>query len=233
MRKALPWSLLIVAAFSLAADDYRETLVEGVPFYPHETGDFAPVYPALAEQIVDDFGIREGIAVDVGGGAGSLAMALARITELRVYSLDRNPAASRLCGMRVDDAGLTGRVIPLEGDALEMPFRDGFAALVVSRGSVFFWEDQFAGLMECYRILAPGGVAYVGGGFSRIPDPAIRTPLAERAARWFAAPEQRGDWRPLEEDLAARLEAAGVSGVGVETEADVGWWIVMRKPAAE
>lgn len=233
LRRFIPCLLVLAALACLAADGTREALIERFPFYGAETGDLAPVYPALARQIVDDFWIREGVAVDVGGGAGSLAIALAEITDLRIYSLDINPAASRLCGLRVDEAGLTGRVVPVEGDALDMPFKDGLADLVVSRGSIFFWADQLAGAMECHRILAPGGVAYIGGGFSRTLDPAIRTPLAERVARRLADPAKRGDWRPIEEDLVQRLEAAGAAQVATETEPQAGWWIVVRKATVD
>jgi len=133
--------------------------------YQAATGSFAPVYPALAEQIVADYGITEGVCVDLGAGCGSLAMALAERTNLTVYALDIDSAAVRLCGVLVDEAGLTGRVLPVEGDATNLLFLDEFADLVVSRGSIFFWDDQFAGVLEAYRILKPGGVAFLGGGF--------------------------------------------------------------------
>ena len=42
---------------------------------------FAPIYPYLAEQMVEKYGITSGMCVDVGSGPGSLAIALARVTE--------------------------------------------------------------------------------------------------------------------------------------------------------
>ena len=220
---------LVIASGSWAESTYKDALVEKCRFYETATGRFAPVYPALAKQIVQDFGITEGICVDVGGGCGSLAMALARDTDLSVYVLDIDPWAVRLCNLLVDEAELTGRVRAVEGDAQDMPFRGNFADLVVSRGSIFFWEDQLAGLTECYRILKPGGVAYIGGGFSRVLDPKIRTPLAEWKQEAIGKHRLRG-WRPLGENLVRRAREAGIQDIRTEREPISGWWLVLRKP---
>jgi len=45
-----------------------------------------------------------------------------------------------------------------------MPFPDNSVDLVVSHGSIFFWDDQVKGLQEVYRVLRPGGKAMIGGG---------------------------------------------------------------------
>ncbi len=228
-RVITPAALCALALTALAAADIRARLVAQVPAYEVEVGDFAPMYPVLAEQLVEDFGVRQGVAVDVGGGGGSLAMALARITELTVYMVDINPAAARLCGLRVDEAGLTGRVIPLEGDVVDLPLRTRLANLVVSRGSIFFWPDQLAGLLECYRILAPGGVACVGGGFPRALDPALREDLVQRYALRLQSQPPAG-WHPLEVDLVPRLQGAGVVSARFVDEEGAAGWIVMEKP---
>jgi len=223
-------ALVLLLVTSHARADYRADLIGDYPFYNTAVGKFAPIYPALAQQIVQDYGVTKGVCVDMGGGCGSLAMALAKITELKVYVLDIDPAAVRLCGLLTDEAGLRGRIMPIEGDAQDMPFRDNFADLVISRGSIFFWPDQLAGLREAYRVLKPGGVAYIGGGFSRGLNPAIRTPLAEEAAKMHQS--RQGGWRALDEDLVARARQAGIENVRLEAEPIAGWWIEMRKPAA-
>jgi len=222
--------LVVITCAPALAGNYRDQLIEQYPFYKTATTSFAPVYPALAQQVVGDYGITKGICVDMGGGCGSLAMALARITDLTVYMLDIDPAAVRLCGLLVDEAGLRGRVRPIEGDAQDMPFRDSFADLVVSRGSIFFWPDQLAGLKEAYRILKPGGVAYVGGGFSRILDPKVRDPLVQERKNSLAQGQgEGGGWRLLDEDLVERAKAAGMDRIRLLREPEVGWWIELRK----
>ena len=201
-----------------------------LPFFEMQSTDFAPVYPALAEQVVADYGITEGIGVDVGGGSGMLSIAMAEITDLTLYNLDIDPWALRLSDVLVDEADLTGRIRTVEGDAQAMPFRDELADLVVSRGSIFFWPDQLAGILECHRILKTGGVAFIGGGFPRSLDPAIRTPLAEAAQkRFFGDTPPPNGWRPIEEDLVQRAKDAGIDGIRLIEDPIVGWWIELRK----
>ncbi len=210
------------------AGDLKSDLIQKVPYYKTATGAFAPLYPAFARQMVADYGITEGIAVDVGASCGMFAMELARITRLKVYALDLDPNAVRLCGILVDEAGLTSRVIPLEGDAQDMPLRDGFANLVFSRGSIPFWPNREAGVRECYRILKPGGVAYVGGGFSHVLDPQVREPLARARAEALKRPDP--DFRPLD-DLDQVAARAGIPADHWRfiREPIAGWWLELRK----
>lgn len=236
---ALPAILAWVTAWSIGAlqsvhaDDLRDRLTSEVRMYRVATGEFAPVYPALARQILEDYGIRQGVCVDIGGGTGHLAMALVRQSELKAYNLDIDPKAIRLSGILVDEAGLTGRVIPIEGDAQDMPFRDNFADLVVSRGSIPFWPDRVQGIRECYRILKPGGVAFIGGGFSRILDPKVRTPIAKASAAKFAEKPPEGFRRPDDLDDVARQAGIPETQWRFLRESIIGWWLEIRKPAVQ
>ena len=217
----------LTACMTAAVADYKSDLMEKVRMYGVSQGKFAPLYPAFAKQMVEDYGITKGVCVDVGSGPASFAMELAKITEMKVYALDIDSDAIRLASILVDEAGLTGRVIPIEGDAQDMPFRTEFADLVFSRGSIPFWPDREAGVRECYRILKPGGVAYVGGGFTRILPPEVREPLArERAASTMPA-----GFQPID-DLDRVALRAGIppDQFRVIREPIAGWWLEMRKP---
>lgn len=217
--------LIVVAALPVRADEYVDRLKAEVPFYKTMTSGFAPIYEPLARQMVTDYGLRDGIAVDVGSSCGAFSMQLAKQTRMTVYALDIDPWAMRLCGVLTDEAGLTGRVIPVEGDALRLPFRSNWADFVFSRGSIPFWPDQVRGLRECYRILKHGGVAYIGGGFGRLLDPAVRDKLvAERLARG-KTPE---GWNDIS-DLDAKARAAGIKNFRFIQEPNVGWWLEIRK----
>lgn len=220
--------LLSLTACVWAQDSYKERLVAQFPFYQVATGQFAPVYPALARQLVEDYGVTEGVCVDVGGAEGSLAVAIAKATNLTVYVVDIDPAAVRLCNLRADEEGLRGRVRAIEGDAQNLLLREGFADLVVSRNSMFQWPDKQAGLLEAYRILKPGGVALLGGGYGRLLDEATRETLVAQAERKRA--ENPDSFVQMPPDLPDRIRAAGVKHVRLlQGPTAFDWWLEMRK----
>jgi SAM-dependent methyltransferase len=43
---------------------------------------------------------------------------------------------------------------------------DNYADVIVSRGSFWLWPDKVKAFAEIRRVLKPGGVAYIGRGFS-------------------------------------------------------------------
>ncbi|MCP2604899.1 class I SAM-dependent methyltransferase [Candidatus Aminicenantes bacterium AH-873-B07] len=135
---------------------------------------FKNVYPYLAKQIKQDYSINEGICVDVGAGPAYLSIELAKITDLKIYALDIDPDAIKIAKKNIKKVGLTGRIKAVLGDVHKMPFPDNFADLVVSRGSFIFWKDKVKAFKEIYRILKPGGIAFIGGGMGRL------LPQAER-----------------------------------------------------
>ena len=227
-------TLTVFATCCLAQDNtYKQTLIDKYPFYKSATTILKPVYPALAKQLVADYGISEGICVDVGGGSGSLSLALAKVTNLTCYVVDLDPAAVRLCGIVTDEAQLTGRVRALEGDAQNLPLRDNFANLVVSRGSIFFWQNQLQGLKEAYRILKPRGVAFVGCGVSRLLDAATRNPILAWRKEIVTKGGRKSGWHPIEPDIIERCKAAGIERVRMVHEPDsgddYGYFIEIRK----
>jgi SAM-dependent methyltransferase len=211
-----------------APDTYKQSLVKQFPFYNVAHQVFAPVYPATARQLVQDYAITAGVCVDVGGAEGSLAIELAKITQLTVYVLDLSPAAVRLCNLSADEAGLTGRVRAVEGDAQSLPFKDGFADLVVSRNSLFEWPDMMAGLKEAFRILKPGGVAYMGGGFSRLLAGDDLARVVDWCSRKKA--EKPEGWVEMDREILARLRAEGMQNVRqIEGPTEFDWWLEIRK----
>jgi ubiquinone/menaquinone biosynthesis C-methylase UbiE len=218
--------LIMMPARAVAQEEeYLQSLIKRFPFYNTSHGIFAPVYPALARQLVEDYGIIKGVAVDLGGADGSLAIELAKITELTVYNVDINPVATRLCNLLSDQNQLTKRVRAIEGDATNLPLRDNFADLVVSRNSLFSWPDKMAGFREAYRILKPGGVAYMGGGFSRMLD-------EETLKKLVATGNKKNNHTDMPKDLPEQLRAFGITEARViEGPSRYNWWLEMRKPA--
>ncbi len=136
----------------------------------------APVYAPLAEWITSRFDLseNEGVGLDIGGGPGSLLVALSRLTpRMHWINADINPATVPLAVKRADEQGVAGRVSAIVADVHALPFREGYADVIVSRGSFQQWENLEQGLSEIYRVLKPGGTAFIGRGFSPNLPPEI------------------------------------------------------------
>jgi len=203
--------------YTMNATEYNERVMKG---------HFKKIYPVIARQIVERTGITNGHCIDLGGGPGMLAISLAKITDLdvTVYDLMAECVELAIENSREHDVG--ERVAALQGAAEEMPFDDNSADLVVSRGSIFFWEDQQKGLSEVYRVLRPGGWAYIGGGFGTIE--LLLEVQAQRASdpKWDRERKERFAKNPPGH-FENILLALGIDGV-VE-RGDAGMWIIFRK----
>lgn len=187
---------------------------------------FAPIYPVIAEQVLAWSGIRDGLCLDLGSGPGLLSVALAEKSDLSVIALDAEPAMARIA--QETAAERTGRVAPVIGDVHCMPVRDNTASLIVSRGSIFFWEDRVQAFREIERVLRPGGVAFVGGSFgtAELRDN-IFAEMRRRNPSWDRDVARRsGQATP---DLLRReLAASAVAGSRVREE-EAGFWVEIRK----
>ncbi len=178
---------------------------------------FAKVYPAIARHVVDKYGITTGRCLDAGSGQGSLAIALAQITDLQIVSLDREPDMTNVAEKNVAEAKLSHRITTVTADVCCIPFNDGYFDLIVSRGSIFFWEDRPAALRELYRVLKPGGVIYCGGGMGneaihREADEIIMTDERFKDMRDFWQQRKRRLGKEKEIAFAEALNKAGLKG---------------------
>ena len=93
--------------------------------------------------------------VDVGCGTGYLLRALANRYQdaEELVGIDAAPRMIGVANNLADDERLRFAV----GVAERLPLRDDTVDLIVSTTSFDHWSDQLAGLVECARILRPGG----------------------------------------------------------------------------
>jgi ubiquinone/menaquinone biosynthesis C-methylase UbiE len=200
-------------------------------------GTLAPVYAPLADHIVARFSLekKQGIGIDIGGGPGTLVLELAKRSP-RMYwiTTDINPHFFPYFMEAAQSAGLGHRVGVLFADAHVLPFRDAYADIVVSRGSFHFWKDKSLAFAEIWRVLRPGGAAFVGRGFSEnLP---VEVARSVRSRQGSGPPKYDvGDTKRELEEIMKKL---GIStfrihipqppgGKGVK----YGIWLEIRKPA--
>ena len=125
---------------------------------------FFPIYDRIADQIIDATDIRAGKMLDIGCGGGHLGFAVMERTALEGYFADIKNAPLEIAQMRAEERGMQGRTHFCVQDVHDLDFEDDFADLIISRGSYLFWENQEKAFGEIYRVLAPGGMTYIGSG---------------------------------------------------------------------
>ncbi len=188
----------------------------------------APMYDYYAKKIKELSGITKGVCLDVGSGGGYMGLALAKITDLEFIFLDISQPALEKAKEHIAEDGLKERARTLLANVQDIPLAGASVDLVISRGSIPFWEDPAKGLSEIYRVLKPGGRAFVGGGKgSREVRDLIDARRAEAGMKPFANSDRvHGDG--MKRDYAALLESVGISQFKIH-QGDDGRWIEMWK----
>ncbi len=196
-------------------------------------------YPFVAEDIVRLCRPRgDGLWVDLGAGEGPVALALAERCQARIILVDPNGEALVAAREAAASKGYADRIHTMRGRAEALPLADRSVDLVVSRGSIYFWDDQPRGLAEVYRVLCEGGQAMIGGGmgsnypqwarqeFIRRRHKGVRSkgPEAYERFLWLRDPETFAAW--AHEAELPEFEVVGEGGKAPEDpRAGLGIWL--------
>jgi ubiquinone/menaquinone biosynthesis C-methylase UbiE len=118
------------------------------------------IYGSMIERYLPLAGLREGaLLVDVGCGAGhATALVGRRFTGLRIVGVDLS--GEMLARARRETAVVPG-VKLLRGDAMRLPIADASFDVAVSMASIKHWPDRARGVAEMFRVLRPGGRAFI------------------------------------------------------------------------
>jgi ubiquinone/menaquinone biosynthesis C-methylase UbiE len=127
-------------------------------------GELPSHYPTVAQDMLDYAGHRSGIWMDLGSGSGGIGIVLAREIHGVVILVDPNSEVLSEGLSMATASGLHDKVVAVVGSAENIPLPDCSVDVVVSRGSIFFWENAADGIREVHRVLRPRGKAMIGGG---------------------------------------------------------------------
>lgn len=189
---------------------------------------FYPIYPVIADQILFQVqGSKSGNCLDVGCGSGLLGMAIAQKSDMKLYCYDIDQEALDIAKNNFEEASLGDHAYYCHGNAEAIPYTDDFFELVTSRGSLFFWEDKVKAINEIYRVLKPGGIAYIGGGFGNAKlKQMIDSQMLKIDEKWLINAEKR---KSSEESYTALMERTNVPNYEI-LSGEFGLWILFRKP---
>ncbi len=149
-----------------------------------------PVYPYLAKFIADTFelGEKKGTGIDIGGGSGDLVFELCRHTPgIYWVNADINPYFLPYVCRKARKMSCMSQVGSIQADAMDLPFRENYADVVVSRDCFQSWPDLKKGFAEIVRVLKPGGKAFIGRGFPPNMPPDTYRSIMESQGREIAS----------------------------------------------
>ncbi len=206
--------------------NYSElSLQEAQEFDKKVRKNFMPAIVSTVKQVTEDYGPLNGIGIDVGSATSILSIELCKHSSLKVYALEKENAIHEVARINVEKENLTDRVIPVLGDAHNMPFKDNLADFIISRGSYHCWKDKVKVFKEIYRVLKSGGIAIVGGGFGRYVNEkelnrmrTLRDKSLKEGAKAYSSTN----------DLKRFIEMAGISNFRIIKD-PAGLWAEIRK----
>lgn len=117
-------------------------------------------YSRVAEEIVSSF--EEGALLDLGTGPGYLPIEILKRSPLiRCDGIDLSSRLIRMARVHAQKAGVADRLNFEVGNAAELRFEDESYDMVISTGMLHMLKDPVKVLRECYRVLKPGGEAWI------------------------------------------------------------------------
>lgn len=187
-----------------------------------------PIYPLIAQQILDDYQIEKGKCIDIGTGPGYLGIELAKITDLEIYFVDIKGDALEQAKKNTAEAELKNSLHFVKADVSSLPFKNDSVEIIISRGSLWFWEDKVRGLQEIYRVLKPGGTALVGGGLGRYTPLTMRKRLKGRNVENM---QKTGGKKLSGGELLDLMKQTGLEKFSIVSDVpgEAGTWIEIKK----
>lgn len=189
---------------------------------------FSPIYPVIAHRMLALSEQNEGVCLDAGTGPGMLACAIARESKMEVLAIDNDPRMLPIALRNVGEQHLLGRVMPMIGDIHCLPLNNNSIDLIVSRGSVFFWNNRPIAFREIERVLKSNGTAYVGGGFGTVDlMEKIFAAMREINPEWDENVRKRSG-RVSPQILLEELRSSGIEHFSIQKE-ETGFWVEIVK----
>lgn len=194
---------------------------------------FAPIYPVIARNGLAVTGVTRGVCLDLGSGPAMLAIAVAgEAPDMEIIAFDFSSDSREIAEENIADAGLESRIRIISGDVHAMPFEDGYADLIVSRGSMFFWKDLKDAFREIYRVLAPGGATYIGGGFGSLElRDQVVAEMLKIDPTWDCYAKKKANDDDIRR-FGEMFRELGCQSYQIIDD-DTGFWVVLSKPGSK
>ena len=126
----------------------------------------------LMEELTSEMSLKQGMRVlDLGCGTGLTSLFAAREFGVQVYAYDLWVTAGENY-KRIKEWGMEDRIIPIHGDANEMPFAEDFFDAIITADSYHYYGNKSGFFKEKVApyIKQGGQFGMIVPGFKREPD---------------------------------------------------------------
>ncbi|MBM3249187.1 MAG: class I SAM-dependent methyltransferase, partial [Candidatus Omnitrophica bacterium] len=196
-------------------EDESQAFVE----YDYITSFIAVNYSLMADELAKLGDFEFGVAIDLACGLGDLAIEVAkRYPKLRITGIDISEKAVEKARERVKEEGSDNLDFEI-GDVHKLSQEDNSVDLVVSHGGIHHWKDVSRAFSEIYRIMKPGGLAYLSDLRRDAPDEIVKEieqSLPPAQAKGFIN-SVRAAYAP--EELNKILESVGIKNFSITDQA--------------
>ncbi|MCI1904263.1 class I SAM-dependent methyltransferase [Enterococcus hirae] len=189
---------------------------------------FGPIYPIIAADIVKETGITSGRLLDVGCGGGHLGIAMLKLTKMNGELVDIHPQAIEIAQTRLAEVGLSQKGHASVQDIHALDFSDNSFDLVISRGSMGFWQNIDLAFREIYRVLKPGGKTYIGGGMGNAETQKIIDQKMKALDPNWPHSVMKNQHKLSTAELHQKFSSWGVQAKIIDSK-ERGRWIILEK----
>jgi len=184
-----------------------------------------PVFPHLARHVGEIYKRRDGSVLDIGPFAGvSFWLVKEKVgTNFRIASFP--PGMADFFRSEASDLRLETEVNTVESSPALDGIGDNGTDLAVFRGAFFFPSIFEIDLRAIHRVLAPGGMGFVGGGFGKHTPNGVILSLGKRSR------ELNLNIGKVELSLPELTRLVESSGLGTDAQIveEGGLWVLIRK----
>jgi hypothetical protein len=184
-----------------------------------------PVYPHLARHIQEEYERKDGVILEIGPFCGVIFSLMAQGVGSQFMVGAFPPGTASFYHDWAHEKGCDNKIDILETNQSFTNVKEHSVDLVIFRGALFFPSIFRVDYRAVKKVLRPGGVAMIGGGFGKFTPPEIIHPIAGRSKELNL---KIGKIEVTAEQVIEDIEASGVLA-GYRIIHEGGFWIILNK----
>lgn len=183
------------------------------------------MYPYLANHIQEEYGRKDGVILEIGAFCGVIFSLMAQGvgSQFRIGAFP--PETVSFFHDWVHEKGCENKIDILETDESLVGHEDNSADLIVFRGALFFPSIFQVDYKAISRVMKPGSVAMIGGGFGKFTPSDVILPIAERSKDLNL---KIGKVEITEDQVRKEIDASGIK-TACRVVREGGLWVILSK----